>query len=101
MLTHLYNSDAKITLVDLEQNDTHMKTDLYPNQPFEVLIDQTEEGVDYAMAGANQYTSYQIVNIVYNLVLKAGFLKTNEKIQTITSSSKTWTRFKTDFTEAH
>jgi len=68
MLTHLYVNYAKITPTDLEENDKRMKADWDPNQPFKVLIDQIDDGVDYATAGENPYTLEQIVNIAYNLV---------------------------------
>jgi len=68
MLTHLYANYAKITLTNLEENDKRMKADWNPNQPFKVLIDQIDDGVDYATAGEKPYTPEQIVNIAYNLV---------------------------------
>jgi len=68
MLTHLYANYAKITPTNLEENDKCMKADWESNQPFEVLIDQIDDGVDYATAGEKPYTPEQIVNIAYNLV---------------------------------
>jgi len=35
-----------------------------------VLIDQIDNGVDYAAAGKNPYSPEQIVNIAYNLVFQ-------------------------------
>ena len=53
MLTHLYNNHARITQGYLEENDNRMKQSWDPNQPFEVLIDQTKDAINYTAAGNN------------------------------------------------
>ena len=56
--------------MDLEQNNTCMETNWDPNQLFELMMDQIEEGVDYDGAGDNLYTPYQIMKTAYDLDLK-------------------------------
>ena len=56
ILTYLYNTYGKISATDLMNNDTKMKQSYDPTQPFEDLIDQIEEGVDYASAENQPYT---------------------------------------------
>lgn len=68
ILRHLYNNCAKVTPYDLEQNDKQMKTQWDPNEPFETLIDQSMDGMEFSAAGNNAYTPQQVVTISYNLV---------------------------------
>ena len=51
MLTHLYNSYTRIFQFDLEENDKRLKQQWDLNQPFEFLIGQIEDKIDYAAAG--------------------------------------------------
>ena len=48
MLNHLISEYGHITPIDLKQNNNHFTKEWNPNQPFEALIDQVEEAVDYA-----------------------------------------------------
>ena len=50
MLTHLYNSYARISKFDLKENDKRFKKQWDLNQTFEVLIDQIEDAINYAAA---------------------------------------------------
>ena len=68
MLTHLYTAYANISEGNLEGNDSRMKTDWDPNQPFEIWIDQIDDTIDMAAAATNPYTPQQVVSIAYNLV---------------------------------
>ena len=56
MLTHLYKSYARISQFDLKENDKRFKQQWDPNQPFEVLIEQIEDAIDYAAAGNTPYS---------------------------------------------
>ena len=72
LLNHLYECYAKITHNNLRENDQRMNAPYDPNKPFEVLIDQIEDAIDYAAAGNMPYTPTQIVNAAYNLLFDTG-----------------------------
>ena len=72
LLNHLYESYAKIIHNNLRENDQCMNAPYDPNEPFEVLIDQIEDAIDYAAAGNMPYTPTQIVNTAYNLLFDTG-----------------------------
>ena len=72
MLTHLYSSYAKITPADLEKNDVRMKAPYDANDPPELLIQQVQDGVDYAAHADCPYSPEQVVTIAYNLVNQTG-----------------------------
>ena len=83
-------------------NDTKMKRRYDPTQPFEDLIDQIEEGVDFASAGKQPYSPKQIINIAYSLVFDTALFpeacrewRNKEEVQ------KTWANFKKHFQDAH
>ena len=63
MLTYLYNSYARTSQFDREESDKRFKQQLEPNQPFEVLIDQIEDAIDYAAAGNTPYSREKITNM--------------------------------------
>ena len=75
MLTHLYNSSARISQFDLEENNKRFKQQWDLNQPFEVLIDQIEDAIDYAAAGNTPYSKEQITNMAYNIVYRTGIFR--------------------------
>ena len=56
ILTHLYTNYAKITLNNLQENVDEMKAPWDPNQPFETLVDQVYDGMDYKSARNNPYS---------------------------------------------
>ena len=43
-----------------------------PNEPIEVLINQIEDGIDYAAVENMSYPPTQIINTAYNLLFDAG-----------------------------
>ena len=51
LLNHLFNNYGNITQLELEDNDTKMRTMWDPNSPFDSLIQQLEDGQDYADDG--------------------------------------------------
>ena len=57
MLTHLYAAYAKITEVDLEENDKRICADYDVNQPMEVIIKQIDDTVDMVAAADNPYSA--------------------------------------------
>ena len=102
MLTHLYDSYARITQGDLDENDRRMKQAWDPNQPFETLIDQIEDAIDFSAAGNTPYSRQQIVNAAYNAVFRTGLFADDCKTwRKRPEADKTWDNFKADFTTAH
>ena len=102
LLTHLYDSYAKITSADLRNNKTRMNQPYDPNQPIEVLFDQIEDAIDFAAAGNTPFTNEQIVNSAYNLVFDTGmFTDECKEWRKKEATNKTWAEFKRKFTEAH
>ena len=47
LLEHLYSTYANISASDLQDNDKRLRAPYDINQPFETLIDQVENAVDY------------------------------------------------------
>ena len=70
MLTHMYNSYDIIFQFGLEENDKRFKQQWDPNHPFEVLMDQIEDVIDYAAAGNTPYSKEQTTNMAYNIVYR-------------------------------
>ena len=68
----MYNTYTKILPSDLIHNIQKMATAWDPNQPFEFLVRQIQDAVDYAAHAINPYTVEQIVNTAYTLVFNTG-----------------------------
>ena len=75
MIQHLYNTYAKISLADLKTNADAMSKLYDPNEPFEALIQQVQEAVDYADHRGAPFTQEQILNTAYNLSTKQACLR--------------------------
>ena len=102
ILTHLYDNYARISQLELKENDHRMNEEWDPNQPIEVLYDQIEDAVEFASAGKAPYTTPQVVNNAYNLVSNTGLFEEEcKKWRKKATADKTWDNFKTQFTEAH
>lgn len=102
MLTHLYSSYAKITPADLEKNDARMKAPYDANDPPELLIQQVQDGVDYAAHADCPYSPEQVVTIAYNLVNQTGIFDQDLKDwRARPGHTKTWPDFKVFFIERH
>ena len=101
MLTHLIDQYGAITPIDLQNNMADFSKKWDPNQPFEVLIDQIEEAVDFADAGGQPYTAQQIINNAYTIVFQTGmFFDDCKTWRAKPDADKTWQNFKTHFGEA-
>jgi len=60
---------------DLRKNEKKMNVPYDPNEPFEVLIDQFEDAIDFAAAVDSPFTPKQIVTSAYNLAFDTGLLE--------------------------
>ena len=72
MLDHLYDVYAKMLPDDLVKNTENMSAPWDPNQPFEYLIRQIQNGIDFAAHGQAPLTTKQIVNMAYTVVASTG-----------------------------
>ena len=72
IIQHLHDTHASISLQDLNKNDECLKKPCNPNLPFETLVDQIENAVDFAAAGKAPYSTIQIMNVAYNLIFSIG-----------------------------
>ena len=102
MLQHLYDNYGVITAVDIEDNDTTMRSDYNPSQPIEVLFHQIETAVEYAEAGNRPYDPKQVVNRAYLLILKTSlYPEACKDWENKMEPLKTWVSFKKYFTKYH
>jgi hypothetical protein len=102
ILAHLYRTYGNITAHDLDENDKRFKQPFNVNQPFQSIIQQIDEAVDYAIAGETPYTSEQIVTNAYNLVYNTGmFPESCREWRRRTAAAKTYDNFKAEFSLAH
>ena len=101
LLTHLFENYGNITPLELEDNDTKMRALWDPNTPFDCLVQQLEDGQDYADDGSQPYTADQLLCIAYTLVFKTGlYFKDCKAWNAKPNNEKTWTTFKTHFHHA-
>ena len=101
VLTHLFDNYGNITPLELEDNDTKMRTTWDQNSPFDCLIKQIEDGQDYADDGSQPYTAEQLLRIAYTLVFKTGLYFEDCKVwNACPTAARTWDNFKTHFQNA-
>ena len=101
LLTHLFNNYGNITQLELEDNDTKMCALWDPNSPFDCLVQQLEDGQDYADDGGQPYTADQLLHIAYTLIFKTGlYFEDCKAWNAKPNNEKTWTNFKAHFQRA-
>ena len=103
MLDHLYDIYAKILPDDLVKNTENMSAPWDPSQPFEYLIRQIQNGIDFAAHGLAPLTMEQIVNTAYTVVASTGLFHEECKKwrKRRPPLAKDWPNFKTFFSEAY
>ena len=98
LLAHLFENYGNITQLELEDNDTKMRSLWDPNSPFDCLVQQLEDGQDYADDGGQPYTTDQLLRIAYTLVFKTGlYFEDCKAWNAKPNNEKTWTNFKAHF----
>ena len=101
LLTHLFENYGNTTQLELEDNDTKIRALWVPNSPFDCLVQQLEDGQDYADNGGQPYTTDQHLRIAYTLVFKTGlYFRDCKAWNAKPNNEKTWTNFKTHFHHA-
>ena len=102
LLDHFYSSYANISASTLQDNNKRLSAPYNSNQPFETLIGQVENVVDYASAGDTPYTPPQVIGIVLQLVFHTSLFNNNCKLwRRQPTNVKTWTHFKEFFATVH
>jgi hypothetical protein len=61
-----------IAPTDLTQNYERLNAPYDPNQPIEMLFQQTQDARAFAVAGGHPYGAAMIVNVAYTLVFNTG-----------------------------
>ena len=101
ILQHLFDNYGNITPLELEDNDTKMRTTWDPNSPFDCLIKQVEDSQDYANDGSQPYTAEQLLRIAYIVVFKTGlYFEDCKAWNACPATTRTWDNFKTHFQNA-
>ena len=80
LLDLLYSTYANISASALQDNEKILRAPYNSNQPFETLIDQVENAVDYASTGDTNYTPAQVVGIAFQLVFQTGLFNDDCKL---------------------
>jgi hypothetical protein len=101
MLTHLFTNYGRLEPQDLVHNANKLNTPWDPNTPFELLIEQIDECIDFADAGNQAFPANQIVNTAYTLVFNTGmFFDDCKDWLRKAVADRTWDNFKTFFLQA-
>ena len=72
LLTYLWTTYGKVTIVDLKANKERMKVPWNPPNPIESLFLQLEEGQSFAAEVNDTIDDYQLVRLGYNNIVATG-----------------------------
>ena len=98
LLTYLFATYAQITATDLLDNLTVKLVQPWdPSTPFETVIAQIEDCIEFAQDGGDPISPAQILNAAYTLVFNSGayFEDLKEWDRKPAASRATWDQFKT------
>ena len=88
--------------MDLLQNEQNMKKRWEPDQPIENLYEQIEEGAKFARMGGASISDKQKVAIAYQMIHQTEELNVScRDWRKRPTEDKTWTHFKTFFTQEY
>ena len=91
LLAHMFSTYGNITSGDLRQNDIKMSTAYDVNMPIEMLLNQVEDGMEYAATGNNPKTPEQIVMTGQHLIAETGMFTDDIKMwKRLPEGDKTW-----------
>lgn len=101
ILNFLFTTYGSLQPQDLAENFKRLNQPWDPNTPLETLINQIEEGMEFAEAGNQALTDRQIVNTAYTLVFQTGlYFDDCKNWNRKTEADRTWINFKSHFLEA-
>ena len=99
---HIYSTYANIFASALQDNGKRLCAPYNRNKPFENLIYQVENAVDYASTGDTPYTPAQVVGIAFQLVFQTGLFNDDYNLwQRHPADVKTWTHPKEFLDTSH
>lgn len=102
LLNHLYSAYVDIHDAALRENQERMMAPWDPSSPFETLIKQIEDAVDYADRGDNPFTPKQVVSAALHHIESTGLFEPEIKEwKAKTAEEKTWANFKKFFMKTH
>jgi hypothetical protein len=102
LLQHLLRVHGRITAHDLEENFIRFKKPWDPNSPYDTLIEQIDDAVDFANAGGSPISAQQQINTAYTLVFNTGvFSDACREWRKRPPAEHTWQNFQTHFAFAH
>ena len=102
LLEHFYTTYAKISASTMQDNNMRLRDPYNSNQPFETLIDQVENVVDYASAVDTTYTPAQVVAISFQLLFQTGLFNDYWKLwRRQPANENIWKYFKELFATDH
>ena len=102
LLEHIYSTYANISASALQENDKRLQAPYDSSQPFETLIDQVENAVDYTSTGDTPHTLDQVVGIASQLVFQTSLFNNDCKIwRRQPADVRTWTHLKEFFATSH
>ena len=101
ILAHLFTAYGQITDHEYHENDTKFKKDWDTSLPFETVIDQIENCIDFADAANKPYTPEQVISNAYTIVFNTGLFNQDcKEWRCHPQHEKTWDNFKTAFVVA-
>ena len=102
MITYLHDTCSRIAPSILKENDQHLHQSCDPSFPFETLIDQVEDAVDFASVGKSPHAAKQIVTASNNLIRETGACDSHYKDwRSLLSIDQNWDTFKRFFSKAN
>ena len=72
LIVHLYGHYAKISAIDLAENDANLREAFKPDKPLKILYTRMNECANYATTAGKPITEEQISHIAYVLVTETG-----------------------------
>ena len=101
MISQLYVNYGTITAVDLIENERRMDIPFNQSGAIETYLDQIEDAVEFAEAGASPFTMVQITTKEFIQMFATGLFKDKFKAwNRLPQVSRDWANFKLIFTAA-
>jgi regulator of replication initiation timing len=95
LLQHLFDNYGQVHPIDLDDNTNKMRQAWDPTHPFETVIDQIDNAVDFAESGQQPFTAPQILSVAYTLVFNTGlYTDALDLWDDREAVAKTWENFK-------
>ena len=102
IIDYLFDNYGQITPQQLKANHDDFTKAWDPSTPFESIINQIEDTVEYAAQGQAPFTEEQVLNNAYNLIFQTGMFE-RDCLDWVRkrADDKTWATLKTHFLAAY